>query len=149
MQEVLAQRFSCDAGETIRSLFRFRARDMEGVVGELVGSDPDLARRFPMRRDDLFLCADELVLNALKKSPRPGMIKVRVERSGQKRVRLIVHDDGAPLRQERERTQREGSRSGTSRILHRLEPYGGTFELRDAAVGGVEAELQLPVFDLN
>lgn len=101
-----------------------------------------------MHAPDLFTCVDELLANALKKSPAPSVIRVSEGSSDPKRASLEVWDDGHHLKGESDES-RPGAESGLDRLRKLLEPYAGTLELRDAPDGGVTAEIRVPRFDLD
>ena len=101
-----------------------------------------------MRADDLFVCLEELISNAVKKDPPPGTIRVRVGAEGSTSAVIEVWDDGTPVVVERTREARPGTRRGLALLERLLLPYRGRLELRDEVSGGVSAEIQVPCYDL-
>lgn len=148
VQELLAERFRCDAAEVCERAIHFQQRDTSGVDTKFQSDTPELSGRFPMRADDLFHCVDELLTNALKKQPRPRHIRISAGQAGPRTVFLRVWDDGADAAREGQRTDRAGDRLGLARMATLLGYYGGKVSVQDAEAGGVTAEVRLPRFDL-
>lgn len=148
VQELLAERFRCDAAAVCERAIHFRQRDTSGVETRFQSDTPELSGRFPMRADDLFHCVDELLTNALKKQPRPRHIRISTGQAGPRTVYLRVWDDGADAIREAQRADRAGDRLGLARMTTLLGYYGGKVSVQDAVEGGVTAEMRLPRFDL-
>ncbi len=150
IQGPLARRFTCDAEAAYRRLLRFRRPSLDDALE--TGWIPDgegLARRFPLKAEDLFACLDEFLANAMKKNPRPGRVLVTVRAPSPQVAILELWDDGASMGEEWSRDGRVGSRSGLRRLSELLAPYGGNVRLLNGAKGGVIAQLRTPRFDLD
>ncbi len=149
IQRALADRYSADAERTLNRVVEYCGLGGNGstrVIFEAGDSSP--SRQFPMRADDLFVCLEELISNAVKKDPPPGIIRVRVGMQGGTSAVIEVWDDGAPVVVERAREARPGTRRGLALLERLLLPYRGRLELRDDVSGGVSAEIQVPCYDL-
>ena len=130
-----------------RVLMRIHA---ERAIGIEVDCAPSLA--FRGERQDLEEMAGNLIDNACKWAH--SKVAVKASRDGAK-WKLVVGDDGAGLDAEErshvgERGERldesvPGSGLGLSIVRDIARLYGGSFELGESPLGGLEARLVLPV----
>jgi len=118
----------------------------------------DSHAKFRGERQDLEEMVGNLVDNACKWAASQVCIEVLREPPAQAgsapRLRIIVDDDGRGLSAaERAQVSRRGQRLdeskpgsglGLSIVTDLAALYGGTLSLRDAPIGGLRAELELP-----
>jgi signal transduction histidine kinase len=114
--------------------------------------------KFRGERQDLEEMVGNLVDNACKWAASQVFIEVQLEPSAQAggapRLRIIVDDDGRGLSAaERAQVSRRGQRLdeskpgsglGLSIVTDLAALYGGSLSLRNAPIGGLRAELELP-----
>jgi two-component system sensor histidine kinase QseC len=111
--------------------------------------------------DDYRLTADapslgivlqNLISNAVQYTPEQGRIQVRLEAAAG-RLRLLVGDSGpgVPVAQRAQLFQRffrqgggEGAGLGLSIVERAVELHGGSIELGDSPLGGLEVRIELP-----
>jgi signal transduction histidine kinase len=126
--------------------------------GIAIAVEADPQARFRGERQDLEEMAGNLVDNACKWAASQVFVEVVVERPAEAgagpRLRIIVDDDGRGLSAaERAQVSRRGQRLdeskpgsglGLSIVTDLADLYGGSLSLRNAPIGGLRAELELP-----
>ena len=139
-----------DAVEQLRPLAQAKRQELEAVL-------PPVPLIVWADRDRLFQIVTNLVQNAVKFTPESGRIVVMVRQEGQRTAGITVRDTGPGIPQEfidkvfdpffklKAQMRTKGLGLGLSIVRTLVELHGGVIEAHNAAAGGAEFSVTLPL----